>query len=195
MGSFDLLAKEKLPRTESFPVIASRYIILDSVPRKVSIGFTNTNCHEVTGLRFLLRQFDDKNNLIGEQKVEIFGLLSRSKSEFRIDRTIGFACVRVEVQIQSAIFGEYEYINEGDHVRVDYFNESDRKSKEFIKEPTYTVSLKSKKFARLTYLFVFVIFAIVIVTASLCGIFGKHTDTKETFEPKLRDERTAYVKE
>lgn len=177
MANFDVLTKGKLPREEGFPVQTRRYLILDSTPRRVSIEFVNKNCHEVTGLRFLLRQLDDKNSLLVEQKVEILGLLSGSGSKFRIDRTVDFACVRVEIEIQSVIYGEYEYINDG-HVRVNYLSEP-VKSKEFIKAPVYAVSLKSKKLARLTYLFVSVVFAIALATVALCGVF----DSPKTEEP------------
>lgn len=182
---------ERLPYPGGFPVYLARYVILGKEPR-VAMRFFNASEVLVTGLRLRVTEKDAAGKTLAEYPLERYGLFAERGSEFAVaDAPVCGECASVEVEVRSVVSDAYEYVAEGDGVRLQYGVAPRGHEYYFERKATYSLSKRKKNYAIIAVIAVLGAALLAAGVAWRVGVFGNFgTET-----PPAETEETAYFEE
>lgn len=185
---------ERLPYPGGFPVYLARYVVFGGGEPRVAMRFFNASEVLVTGLRLRVTERDAAGKTLAEYPLERHGLFAERGTEFAVaDAPVCGTCASVEVQVQSVVSDAYEYVAEGDGVRLQYGVAPRGHEYYFEKKATYSLSKRKKNYM---FLSVFAVLGAVLLAVAVAwrvgvfdafGIWGPTEDTEQTayFEETL----------
>lgn len=180
---------ERLPYPGGFPVYLARYVIFGGERPRVAMRFFNASEALVTGLRLRVTERDAAGKTLAEYPLERFGLFAERGVEFAVaDAPVDGACASVEVRVQSVVSDPYEYVAEGDGVRLQYGVGPRGHEYYFEKKATYSVFKRKKIF---TFIALFAALGAALLTAGVAWRVGAF----EALGAEEAPRETAYIEE
>lgn len=175
-----------------YPVYLARYVIFYGDESYAALRFFNASEIEITGIRFRLTEKDGEGSVLSEAVFEREGLFAETGREFSVaDAPVSKDCALIEVAVEAIRSGDYEYLVEGESVKLRYGAEEKGSDATFRHASSYSRSKRYKKTVVFCLVSVLLAVGLAVGLAFRFGFYSKKNQitvperTSQTAQPSL----------